>query len=25
VEAFYLLGVILERESRIDEALSQYE
>jgi tetratricopeptide (TPR) repeat protein len=25
VEALYLLGVILERESRIDEALSQYE
>ena len=25
VEAFYLLGIILERESRIDEALSQYE
>jgi tetratricopeptide (TPR) repeat protein len=25
VEGFYLLGVILERESRTDEALSQYE
>jgi tetratricopeptide (TPR) repeat protein len=25
VEAFYLLGIILERESHIDEALSQYE
>jgi tetratricopeptide (TPR) repeat protein len=25
VEAFYLLGIILERESRIDEALTQYE
>ena len=24
-EAFYLLGLILERESRIDEALSRYE
>lgn len=25
IEAYYLLGVILERGSRIDEALSQYE